>query len=194
MPVLTAPPRIQDQDDIALGNRIRDLRLRRNLSVSELAAQAEVSKSLVSQVERGVAAPSIDTVRKLASVLEVPVFSLFLEDADSEMVVRRNRRRSVRYPGSQVTREVLSPSLHGKMVLLWVTYPPGESGRLEPVHHTGEECVVVIRGALQVTLGQQQIHLDTGDSMGFDSDLPHIFSNSGTEPAEVVVAISPPSV
>ena len=80
--VLTgAASRIAGADE-ALGGRIRSARSRRELSVAELAGRAGVSKSLVSQIERGIAAPSIDTVRRLASVLQVPVFSLFLEDPD----------------------------------------------------------------------------------------------------------------
>ena len=50
------------------------------------------------------------------------------------MVVRRDQRPTVRYPGTQATREILSPSLSGRMLLLWVTFPPGEDGR-EPVRH-----------------------------------------------------------
>src|SRR5207247_769237 len=123
-----------ERSEGALGGRIRAARGRRGLSVGELASQAGVSKSLISQIERGIAAPSIDTVRRLASVLQVPVFSLFLEEPDNGMVVRRDKRRVVRYPGSGATREVLSPTLHGRMVLLWVTFPPGEDGR-EPVRH-----------------------------------------------------------
>lgn len=192
MVLVAAPPRASE--DLALGSRIRELRQRRELSVGELAHLANVSKSLISQIERGVATPSIDTVRKLASALDVPVFSLFLEDADSELVVRRRHRRSVRIQGSGVAREVLSPSLHGRMVMLWVTFPSGETNHPNPVHHVGEECVVVVRGALEVTLGDQVIRLETGDSMGFDSALPHFFSNPGDETAELVVAISPPSI
>ncbi|MBV9327731.1 MAG: helix-turn-helix transcriptional regulator, partial [Chloroflexi bacterium] len=111
--------------DLLLGGRIRAARQRRELSVAELAASAGVSKSLVSQIERGRAAPSIDTVRRLASALQVPVFSFFLDEPDNGMVVRRDHRRVVRYPGTHATREVLSPSLNGRMVLLWVTFPPG---------------------------------------------------------------------
>jgi mannose-6-phosphate isomerase-like protein (cupin superfamily) len=167
--------------------------LRRDLSVAELATTAGVSKSLVSQIERGIAAPSIDTVRRLASALQVPVFSLFLEAPDNGMVVRRQNRRVVRYPGTHATREVLSPSLSGRMVLLWVTFPPGEDGR-EPVRHVGEECVVVVRGALEVHIGDQQVALETGDSMTFDPDAPHAFRNPGDSITEIVVAISPPNI
>jgi mannose-6-phosphate isomerase-like protein (cupin superfamily) len=161
--------------------------------VADLAGRAGVSKSLVSQIERGIAAPSIDTVRRLASVLQVPVFSLFLEDPDDGMVVRRAERRVVRYPGSHATREILSPTLSGRMVLLWVTFPPGEHGR-EPVRHVGEESVVVIRGVLEVQIGDQRVRLESGDSMTFDPDAPHAFRNPGQDVTEIVTVISPPNI
>ncbi len=186
-------PRAMDSE-LALGARIREVRTRRGLSAAELAASAGVSKSLVSQIERGIAAPSIDTVRKLASALHVPVFSLFMAESNSEMVVRKKERRIVRYPGTRVTREVLTPSLHGRMVLLWVNFPPGEASRPEPVRHTGEECVVVVRGVLEVLMGEQRYRLEVGDSMVFDPDVPHSFRNPADETTEIVAAISPPNI
>ena len=177
-----------------LGGRIRAARLARDLSLADLATAAGVSKSLVSQIERGIASPSIDTVRRLASALHVPVFSLFLEAPDNGMLVRRDHRRVVRYPGTAATREILSPSLHGRMVLLWVTFPPGEDDGRAPVRHIGEECVVVVRGALEVDIGEQRVILQNGDSMTFDSDAPHRFRNPGDEVTEVLVAISPPNI
>jgi transcriptional regulator with XRE-family HTH domain len=179
--------------DEAFGSRIRAARSQRGLSAAELASAAGVSKSLVSQIERGIAAPSIDTVRRLASALQVPVFSLFMEEPDSGMVVRRAERRVVRYPGTRATREVLSPTLGGRMVLLWVTFPAGEDGR-EPVRHVGEESVVVIRGTLEVQLGDQRVVLDTGDSMTFDSEAPHAFRNPSTDVTEILTVISPPNI
>jgi transcriptional regulator with XRE-family HTH domain len=181
-------------EQAALGARIREVRLSRRLSLAELAERAAVSKSLVSQIERGLAAPSIESVRRIASALQVPVFSLFLDEAGSEMVVRRHQRRIVRYPGTRVTREILTPSLHGRMAVLWVTFPPGETSRPEPVRHVGEECVVVVRGRLEVVLGEQSILLEDGDSMVFDADLPHSFRNPSDETSEVVTAISPPNI
>ena len=177
-----------------LGARIRAARTRRRLSVADLADSAQVSKSLVSQIERGVAAPSLETLRRLASALDLPVFALFLDGADNRTVVRAHRRRAVSYPGSAVTREILSPGLRGRMVLLWVTFPPGEQSGPQPVHHAGEECVVVIRGALDVLAGEDTIRLDAGDSVTFDSALPHVFRNPLDGPTEIVVAISPPNI
>jgi len=181
-------------DGAALGARIRAVRSRRQLTVAQLANLAQVSRSLISQVERGLAAPSIDTLRRIASALEIPVFSLFLDGVDSQTVVRADQRRTVTYPGSRVTREILSPGSHGRMVLLWVTFPPGEQSGPHPVHHAGEECVVVIRGTLDVVIGEQSVRLTCGDSMTFDSELPHVFQNSTREMTEIIVAISPPNI
>ena len=179
--------------DLALASRIRAARSRRGLSLGELASTAGVSKSLVSQIERGIAAPSIDTVRRLASALELPVFSLFMEEPDNGMIVRRGERRVVRYPGSGATREILSPTLSGRMVLVWVTFPPGEDGR-EPVRHVGEESVVVIRGTLEVLLGEERVLLEIGDSMTFDPEVPHFFRNPTATETEILTAISPPNL
>jgi len=181
------------RSDTTLGNRIRAARTRRGLSLGELATTAGVSKSLVSQIERGIAAPSIDTVRRIASALHVPVFSLFMEEPGNGMIVRRGERRIVRYPGSAATREILSPTLRGRMVLVWVTFPPGEDGR-EPVRHVGEETVVVLRGTLEVHLGQERVVLHLGDSMSFDSEVPHTFRNPTTEETEILTAIAPPNL
>ena len=190
---MDAAPADSGASELALGNRIRAARARRGLSLGELASIAGVSKSLVSQIERGIAAPSIDTVRRLASALELPVFSLFMEEPHNGMIVRRGERRVVRYPGSGATREILSPTLGGRMVLLWVTFPPGEDGR-EPVRHVGEESVVVIRGTLEVHLGQEQVMLERGDTMTFDPEVPHSFRNPTNEETEILTAISPPNL
>src|SRR5438552_17381111 len=77
--LIDASPNYGSASDEALGGRIRAARSHRGLSVAELAGSAGVSKSLVSQIERGIAAPSIDTVRRLASALQMPVLSLFME-------------------------------------------------------------------------------------------------------------------
>jgi transcriptional regulator with XRE-family HTH domain len=178
-----------------LGARIRGVRGRRGLTVVDLANKAQVSKSLISQIERGLAAPSIETLRRVAAALEVPLFSLFLDGAGGEMVVRANQRQTVMYPDTNVTREILSFRPHGRMAVLWATFPPGEQSGPQPGHHhPGEECIVVIRGTLDVLMDEQTVVLHAGDSMTFDSSLPHVFHNRTNESTEILVAISPPTI
>ena len=177
-----------------LGARIRSARTQRGLSLGDLAGAAQVSRSLVSQIERGIATPSLETLRRLASALGVPVFSLFLEEQGSQSIVRASDRRIVQYPGSAVTREILSPNLRGRMVVLWVTFPPGERSSLQPVRHVGEECVVIVAGTLEVLIGDRATRLEQGDSMTFDSEAPHVFHNPTETPVQAFVVISPPEL
>ena len=177
-----------------LGARIRAARIQRNLSLGDLASAAQVSRSLVSQIERGIATPSIETLRRLASAMSVPVFSLFLDDKGDQSIVRAADRRVVHYPGSAVTREILSPHLRGRMAVLWVTFPPGEQSSLQPVRHVGEECVVIVAGTLEVLIADRTIRLEKGDSMTFDAEAPHIFRNPTDAPVAAFVVISPPDL
>src|SRR5687768_6133450 len=175
---------LADATPTVLGARIRAARIRRNLSLGDLASAAQVSRSLVSQIERGIATPSIETLRRLASAMSVPVFSLFLEEQGEQSIVRAVDRRVVHYPGSAVTREILSPHLRGRMAVLWVTFPPGEQSSLQPVRHVGEECVVIVAGTLEVLIADRATRLEKGDSMTFDSEAPHIFRNPTDAPVE----------
>ena len=185
---------LADARPTVLGMRIRAARTQRDLSLGDLASAAQVSRSLVSQIERGIAMPSIETLRRLASAIGVPVFSLFLEEGGDHSIVRAADRRAVHYPGSAVTREILSPSLRGRMAVLWVTFPPGEQSSLQPVRHVGEECVVVVSGALEVVFADRPVRLATGDSMTFDAEAPHVFRNSTDAPVQAFVVISPPDL
>jgi transcriptional regulator with XRE-family HTH domain len=193
-PTLVDDGELVEATPTVLGARIRAARMQRSLSLGDLASAAQVSRSLVSQIERGVATPSIETVRRLASAMSVPVFSLFLDNQGDQSVVRASERRVVHYPGSAVTREILSPNLRGRMAVLWVTFPPGEQSSLQPVRHVGEECVVIVAGTLEVIIADRTIRLEKGDSMTFDSEAPHIFRNPTDVPVEAFVVISPPDL
>src|SRR3712207_5115857 len=96
-----------------LGARIRAIRTRRNLSLGDLASAAQVSRSLVSQIERGIATPSIETLRRLASAVGVPVFSLFLEEQGSQSVVRASERRGGPYTRTAGSRAIPRPPPRG---------------------------------------------------------------------------------
>jgi len=176
-----------------IGTRIREVRLGRGLSVSELARRAGVSKSLISQVERGQANPSVDTARAIALALEVPLFSLFLEEAEPETaLVRRAERIRLAVPGSEVIRELLTTDLDRDMVLVYCRLGPNAQSSPSPVSHRGEEFTFVVKGTLVVTLQSQEYILEAGDAFYFDARIPHLASNSsGMEGVEYLAAMSP---
>jgi transcriptional regulator with XRE-family HTH domain len=177
-----------------LGDRIRELRTNQKLSMSELARRAQVSKGMLSQVERNAANPSVETVRQIAMALEVPLFTLFVEGNTPDGVVRKADRRRLRVPGSDIEREILSPDLNRRMVLVRAVFHPGDRGTREPLTHRGEECILVLTGQLTVRLGDDPVVLGSGDTIHFDGSVPHLLVNESAEDADVLVVISPPQV
>jgi len=107
-------------------------------------------------------------------------------------VVRRNERKQLAFPGSDIHYELLTPDMRRRASLLWVEAPPGsESGPL--FSHEGEDGVVVLKGAIEVEVGGLWHRLETGDSIYFNAGIPHRWRNCASEPAEAVWLSTPPS-
>ncbi|MQA97161.1 MAG: cupin domain-containing protein [Streptosporangiales bacterium] len=176
-----------------VGSRIRALRAARGLTVAQLAEAAEVSTGLISQVERNLADPSLETLRRVARVLDVPLFSLFT-DAEPEpvAVVRRDRRVRVASPESQVVYTRVSPG-RGRLEVLEGELEPGGSSSAKPWSHPGEECVVVTAGELTIEIDGTGYRLAEGDSCYFDSRMPHRYLNESAQPTRFLVSVTPPS-
>lgn len=175
-----------------IGEQIRQLRLKKGLSVTEFARQAGMSKSMISQIELGKANPSVETVRQLAAVLGVPVFSLFLEGNDSQgNLVRKGERIAIKVPDSDATRELLTPDLHRNMVVLSACLPPGGASSPGFTTHVGEEFVLVLRGTVTIHLPNESYDLESGDSFYFAASLPHYCINPATTEAEFLSVIVP---
>lgn len=174
-------------------SRVREFRAAKGLTVRELAAAAEVSTGLISQVERGVTDPSLETMRKIARVLEVPLFSLFIEDDSGGVaVIRRTERFTIGSPHSTVTYTRASRG-SGRLEVLEATLEPGSASAEILRGHPSEECVVCLRGRLTVEFEHEHFTLDEGDSAHFDSNLPHRYTNPSTTPTRYLVSVTPPS-
>ena len=192
-----------EQEALELGREIRTLRLEAGLTLQSLASAAGVSQSLISQIERGLARPSITTLRRIAASLNVPIAALFLGSAEASngetdtlrrrLVVRRAERKGLHVPRSKIVYELLTPDLNRKIEFLWIEYEPGAVTRPAPMSHPGEENAVCLEGSVVVTIDEQEFVLDAGDSISFDSGRPHKVENRTGERAVLVSAITPPA-
>jgi len=180
-------------DVVALGRELRDARLRQHLSLEALAATSGVSTGSISQLERGRGNPSVLTLRRLAEALGLPLLLFTQGPASTGMVVRANGRKRLALPESELVYELLSPNLRGRLEVLRTTVPPGFSNEEKPFVHTGEECVHLLSGSLQVTVGAQRFVLDEGDAITYDPSIPHWWVNAGEEPAVMIGVVTPPS-
>ena len=189
-----------------MGDRLRQARRARGLSLRRLAEVVGVSPSLISQVETGRAKPSVNTLYALATELGISLDTLLFMDAQpsSETVrsepgepiettlphdpVQRAASRSSIRLGSGVVWERLTTESIRNVDFLHVTYEVG--GESSPAdafqRHTGQEWGYVLSGTLAVRIGFDEFVLQEGDAISFDSATPHRLYNAGDTPARAV--------
>ncbi len=176
-----------------LGRRLRDLRQSRGLSLKTLSQEAGISIALLSQVERDQLDPSLDTLRKLARALNVPLFSLFQDTSGTGIaIVPKERRLTVSTSARGVAYERISPGF-GRLEVLQGLLEPGSASSPDLWEHASEECAVVLRGELTVEFADEAHLLHEGDSIYFDSRLPHRYVNLSRKITAYIVSITPPS-
>lgn len=176
-----------------IGTEIRKLRQEQSISIEQLSEMTKLSTGLISQVERNITGPSVTTLWKIAKALNVSINYFFDEYEEIGCVVRKNKRKKIVLPDSKVTYELLSPNLRGKIEHLLVEIEPGEYNTKDLISHEGEECGYIIKGTLKIKLGNKEYILEEGDSICFDSSIPHRYVNAGKEKVISVWAMTPPS-
>jgi len=164
------------------------------MTLRELANAAGVTESFLSQVEREVASPSIASVQRIAGALGLAIAELFVEEPSLGRLVRRAERRRIEYPGLDCVDEFLTVGLSGRVQVIMSTIAPGGgTGPEAYAHDSDEEVVIVLEGSIELWVGDDHHVLETGDAITYSSRLPHWNVNSGTGPAVVLFAVTPPS-
>jgi transcriptional regulator with XRE-family HTH domain len=176
----------------ALGTRVRALRRERGLTLKQLGRGAQLSHPFLSQLERGLARPSVGSVERIARALDVPVASLWSEAARRERaaLVRSGdgarRRHHDDAPGELRT---VAPPGDPLAVCEWTggsrRWP--EERKVEP----GQVVVYVARGALEIDLDGAVHELEEGDSLLFDGGVPHRFRRTGGVATRALRVTSP---
>jgi len=180
--------------EVDLGARIRTLRVARGETLRQLAAEAAVTESFLSQVERGVASPSIASVQRIARALGTSIAELFATDDRAGIVVRAADRRRIVYQGLGAIDEFLTRATDGRLqVILSTIQPGGGTGDEAYTHDSDEEVVVVLEGVLDLWVGPEHYRLESGDAVTHSSRVPHRNTNPGPGVARVLFCITPPS-
>lgn len=181
------------RDALELGQRIREVRQKKGMTLREAAEAADVSESFLSQVERGLANPSVASLRRIADAMHERVASFFVGDPAPGMLVRVKDRRRLVHPMGMLEDYLLTPPTARKLQIIYCVAGPGEgSGHERYTHVADEECVIVLSGRLDVGLGDETYSLESGDALLLDPKNPHSFHNPGPEPATMLWVQTPP--
>ncbi len=174
-----------------LGRKIRDLRLRRGLTVQQLASATGLSKGFISQVENHRTSPSLTTLHDLARALDTSAAYLVAEEEQVPCVVRAGERPRVSVGGNTSRVEVLSARPKRNLELVMVELPAGLEAGDHRHYHYGEQCLLCVEGQVRLTCEPHVIELAPGDSCHYDGRMPHAIENCGPTPARVLIAMTP---
>jgi XRE family transcriptional regulator, regulator of sulfur utilization len=162
-----------------IGERIRDERTRRSLSLEQLAEKAHVSRSMLSAVERGEKAPSVLILDQIATGLGTTIARLLTREQEGRVVLLRADEQDVAVDPSGWERRVLSPVLPKvEFEFMRTTLSPGvNAGAFLPHNPGSREYVAIERGTLRLTLDSEVHVLRRGDSIYYAGDCIHEFEN-----------------
>jgi transcriptional regulator with XRE-family HTH domain len=180
---------------VDVGERLREIRKLRRVTLRTVAERAGLSESFLSQVERGRANASIASLKRISAALGVNVADLFEPNGrpSRPRVLRRDVRPALAF-GTLGRKYMLTPRpLEHLQVMVGELDPGGSTGEEPYTHGDSEELLVVLEGLVHLQLGSDVFELATGDSIDYRSSTSHRLTNAGADTAEVMWIISPPS-
>lgn len=178
------------------GSKIRSLRQNKNMTLQELADRTQTTAGYISQLERNIIDPSLSTLRKIAAVLETPLFALLDNDDASSAVIPAQKRQKMTFPDSTVIHELLTPTTLGsenapELLMLTTQMAPGTWSNEERISHNAEEWIFVSKGSLEILAGDETFLLEEGDSIYLKENVPHNIYNPGPGKAVAISAMTP---
>lgn len=176
---------------VLLGSRINEVRLQRRMSLREVGSYADVSASFLSQVERGQSGASVSTLMRIAAALGVSMSDLFAPDAPPRASLVRREDRPVIDAGAGFRKTLVSQRPIRHIEACIGEFEPGGSTGEPYTHGDSQEIILVLRGEISVTLDSRFFELSQGDSLEYQTSVPHGITNTGSTTAEVLYMVSP---
>lgn len=178
----------------AVGQRIKELRSQRRLTLEEVAERSGCTPGFLSQIERNKAVPSISMLFAIAEALDTRVSDFFPETIHPARIVRHDDRETFHFEGSSITYSLLSTKFsHAAIEAFLLTVIPARQALPtdETRAHEGEEFGYILQGILRLWYGETFYDLCSGDSVHFRSTTPHRLENLGDQLAVALWLVSP---
>lgn len=178
-------------NDLNIGEKISQFRKKENLSIRELAKLADVTPSLLSQIERGLANPSVNSLKSVASALNIPLFTFFVDEVNKkDFIVRKDSRKKVILPESEnVIYEILSPQVSDNFEFAIMNLSPNTSSCVNSISHKGYEIAYILDGCADIYLEDDKFTLYKGDSIKVPAGTKHRWENNSKDNTRVIFAV-----
>jgi transcriptional regulator with XRE-family HTH domain len=173
---------------LSIGEKLKTLREKTGKTVDQLADEVKLAAVVISQIERGVTTPPVGTLIKLATALGTNVGYFFEEEHGTPRVevVRATERKRIKRefthrqsPLSYAYESLAFRKSDKKMEPFLIEFDIDVDEEIPPLKHEGEEFIFVLEGEVEVRLGDEVVRLREGDSLYFESEVPHSFIGRG---------------
>ncbi len=174
-----------------IGAKIKDLRLKNQLTQEELADRCELTKGYISQLENDLTSPSIATLKDILNGLGITLGEFFSGDDEEKIVFtdedqfeKKNEDNTIRWLVPTAQKNSMEP-------IIMTIEAGGTSGKDLP--HEGEEFGMILEGSVTLTVGKKEIRAKEGDTFYFRSSKTHYIKNAGKKQAKIIWVSCPPN-
>lgn len=176
-----------DTSEPDVGSRLRALRERQGLSMRALSELCGLSINAISQIERSENSPTVSSLHRLATALQVPISELFEPEAKQTTVFVK-QGWGLRSQNNGVLMESLGLGLNNQRLEPFrLTVDPGVGNLNDPATHAGEEFVHCLEGGIEYCVSDQVYRLEKADSLLFEATQPHAYHNPTQEQAVILM-------
>jgi len=174
-----------------IGERIRYFRQLKGITLKKLAEDVGITSSMLSQIERDIANPSLNTLRTITSALDIPLFQIFVDNpVESDCIVHPENRKHIVDNG--IVYELLTPDKNTAIEFFQLKLEKGCSTWNSAMRHKGEEVALVTHGSFEISISGTKYILNAGDSLRIPPLAEHVWTNIGDDTAILVFAVTPP--
>lgn len=182
-------------DDHFLGQTILNYRKKNGMTIRDFSDYSGISTSLISQIERGQANPSLSVLKLIAKALNVPLFTLFINDIDTNTLISRkkDRKKVYRKNNDHIVYDVLTPDFMKANIEILIMDLNAHSSTTEShySHSNKEEIAVIMNGEVYVELEGKEYILDEGDVVRIPPNIRHRFINKSNKTNHILFVLTP---
>ena len=191
-----APSQPPEIIEVNVGEKVKMVREDRGLSIEDVAQRTGMDARLINQIEEGKIDPPLGNVIKLSKALDMKMgYFISGEENQAYTIVRKNDRQVISRYDSKKTKqygyEYISLAPHKRdrhMEPFLVTLSPSLTDE-ERSSHDGQEFIYILMGNVEIRLGEEIHYLDPGDTIYYDSTVPHLVKSRGDEEAKIVAVL-----
>ena len=183
--------------NITIGRKILEKRQKKGYTIRDFSKKTGLSTSLLSQIERGIANPSVNALRSISESLDISLHSLFVVDIDNETLILRKKDRSKVYRenSKHIVFDILTPEyIHSNVNILWAILNPQSETTEGYMKHDKEEFAVVTKGKTYALIEDEEYYLEEGDIIRILPRMKHKFRNNTDDYVEILFILTSSSL